>query len=629
MKLGAASFKRSIRETIKTEALLPHSTEPSPFHNPIAQKIKEGKIGFSGPHQATLQDCRNSAKLIITAENCQILLNYFEERKTINDKLGNLYKTLSFTDFILRLAHKRFKEVYYDGRAVVLRDGRDFGGFRGGKGFLRQLGTQQDKKNLFEEYLTMEESTLSPLVIPQATSVVIGTGSRSHESNWDVKRELNESIDIATFSYPAAAEFRGGHTAHYDLLFILKPQSPDADYLYNVDLIRKNPALMNAAKRIYGAPLVFDIDTIDEHHFEMIRSNEGKVYYLHKSTYLARTKNTLKSVLLAADMQMKADNLGRTFQLKGLGLGAFSFSGNENTEKLQALYIQSLLELLSEESFALTHIQCINLINLPTDLARKPGGPFILAEQAIKNIRLIQTVMDPTSSLHQASIGEIGGVVVCGDSGSKFGNEGNIGLGRSSSDDPAAQYSLIDPLILDPDANPVLKHKNCIQVIRQGALSPCPERESTFVRIRRPLPQQPEVSKKFAIGIGLSVGFALFPFYGFITMALCSTLGIVISPFAFRLVVGGLCLSTSGLIALSLRANNRPAQFESVLMERSLKAPGTEPPTQDQTRAPSRRILPQFESQSQASSKKTAQSAEPNNSEANPKKTSPSLSRIS
>jgi hypothetical protein len=59
--------------------------------------------------------------------------------------------------------------------------------------------------------------------------------------------------------------------------------------------------------------------------------------------------------------------------------------------------------------------------------------------------------MDPTSMSHAKGFDiDIGGTVFCGDSGSLVGNEGNMGLDRSSSDNLATQYSLWDPQILAP-----------------------------------------------------------------------------------------------------------------------------------------------------------------------------------
>lgn len=469
----AKSIKASLSTYMKDKKLKPLSQEKNPFHHPLAKSIKDKKIAFSAKDKALIHQCQKSAKLIITKENRKILLNYFIERRKSNDKLGELYQSLTFTDFVLRLFQKRFKEVYFDGRAVVLRNGENHSGHQG-KAYLQKIGTPKDTDNIYQEYLTLEESVLSTLVLPQATSIVLGTGNRSEEHQWNIKQEFNESIDIATFSYPAAAEFRNGNTAHYDLHFIVKPQDEDPTYKKQIAQIKNNSALMKAAREIYGDTFAFESNK--DHGFKTLHVG-GETYYLNKNAYKARTKNVLKTVLLAADAQMQEQGLGKTFQLKGLGLGAFSFTGAENSYKLETLYIQCVKDVIKElkTSNQLKYINCVNLINLPSDYADPTLTANITKQEAtISGIQLLRSVMDPTTNKHKAKIGEIGGVVVCGDSGSKFGNEGNIGLQRSSSDDPAAQYSLFNPLILDPDANPALGKKDCIQMINNGRFEQMP-----------------------------------------------------------------------------------------------------------------------------------------------------------
>ena len=61
--------------------------------------------------------------------------------------------------------------------------------------------------------------------------------------------------------------------------------------------------------------------------------------------------------------------------------------------------------------------------------------------------------MDPTEDSIEDRNTNIGGTIFCGDSASQVGNEGNIGMGRHSSDDPATLYSLLDPYILNPAKN--------------------------------------------------------------------------------------------------------------------------------------------------------------------------------
>jgi hypothetical protein len=493
----AKAVKTRLSTSFEGKALTPLDQSYGPFRNPIAWKVKQEEIAFGKEEKAFIEKCQSSAKLAITDENYQILKEFFDDRKQVADILGKYYQTLSFDNFILRLFHNRYTEVYFGGRAVVLKDGEDVSRCMGdhtgitGRQFLRDVGTADDTQQHYKNYLTLEEAALSHLILPIATSIVIGTGSRS--DTWDVKKELGESIDVSTFSYPAAAEFRDGSTAHYDLYFLTKPQNLDeyakAEFQMQVALIKSNPALMKAARGIYGSKFAFEEDVATE-----FLSVDNKRFYLHKNAYLARTKNMLKTLLLANDQQMKEMGLGQTFQLKGLGLGAFSFT--VSTPLIETMFRQALNEVLNDPTVILQHINCINLINLPS--IREKADGTIVELPSVRNIRLIDSKMSqPTSKIHSQAIGtgEIGSVVICGDSGSKVGNEGNMGAQRSSSDDPASQYSLLNPTILDPDVNPALKEIKCVQVLKTKVapdVTPIPSPPSAGTPIVSTATEQPK-----------------------------------------------------------------------------------------------------------------------------------------
>ena len=463
----AKRAKEEITKLIPEEALTPQSKRSDPFHNPYAIYFYVKAAQFSKETQRLIMECESSAKLIILEEHLIILKSFYENRKKLNDNLGNLYKTISFQDFILRLFNKRYKEVYLDGRAVVGREPNTKINIHNGalgKQFLDFVGSAEDKL-YFKHYLALEEMVLSPLVLPHTQAIVIGTGNRSPEHKWDVSKEFKDSIPMATFSYPAAAEFRDGKTAHYDLLFISKPAAGyNAEQKARIEKLIKNPALLEAAKVIYGTD--FDaksvVDPTDD-SYVAIQTQQNQTYYLNKKAYLSRTKHILKQILTSADTEMANAKLGTTFQLKGLGLGAFAFIGHNADALLEGLYLQALKIALHE--CKLLHIKQINLINLPTTFRLLKDSKLEMG--SINNITLFRTDMEPTSAKRETQIGKVGGTVFCGDSGSAVGNEGNIGLDRSSSDDPAAQYSLHNPLILNPGFNKRLTHENCIHVITQ------------------------------------------------------------------------------------------------------------------------------------------------------------------
>jgi hypothetical protein len=437
------------------------------FGHPIAVKMRDKKYEFSSSATELINTCRDSAKLVITPENHEILLDYFNARKKMDDKLGRLYQDLTFDDFILRLFHKRYKEVYLDGREVHPRDeAKTFAGHshprqkaKLGRDFLRMVGSESDAKDIYREYLTLEEMVLSPLVLPQATSIVIGTGNRSEESGWKIEPEFNSSCDIGVFSYPAASEFRNGLTAHFDPHFLVVRPSESKEEKRFI-----NKALETAARRIYGPRFAFE-ETGSESKDRLVAvlaEGEKTPHFIHKEAYKTRTKNTLRQVLLAADKEMAAQGLGTTFQLKGLGLGAFSFTGKDAPKVIEELYMQALLEVLEENQGSLAHIQRINLINFPSTFPH--DDKIYEAKQYFGSRKMVVTKMnmDPTDETKAANIG---GTVFCGDSGSMAGNEANRGTHRFSSDDPSTQLSLLEPGILDPAFNPGLKDKTCIKIV--------------------------------------------------------------------------------------------------------------------------------------------------------------------
>lgn len=444
------------------------------FSNPIAISVLAMQYGgfFSKKSRELLNECYSSSKLIIQQDHLVILREFFESRRSGSDVLSVLYQDMTFDEFLLRLFHKRYQEVYLDGRAVVGRaEHPDFfiHNVVAGKKFLYGVGGTKDTSGFYKEYLTLEETMLSSLVLPQTMSVVIGTGNRSKK--WDVAGEFVDSIDAAIYSYPAAAEFRNGHTTHYDLLFMTIPHHGYTKaQVAQIQHIIQHPALLVAAKSIYGTVNALSEDDLNKHRdayvYLEVKSpsafdfkREG--YYLHKQAYLHRTKHVLRQVLLSADYEMEKYQLGKTFQLKGLGLGAFAFNTPQASEILESLYLQALKEVITETS--LHYIDRINVINLPTTFGLLNGVVF--EEFNINGVRVISSDMNPTEKHDNPDIGLVGGTVFCGDSGSQVGNEGNVGTHRASSDDPATQYSILNPKILDPDYNKGLQDAGCLYVM--------------------------------------------------------------------------------------------------------------------------------------------------------------------
>ncbi len=418
-------------------------------------------------------DFKKTAKLFITEENLAILHDFFEERKGVNDKLGNLYNIIKFEDFILRLMNKRYKEIYLDGRALVGRDDAPLPRFDSdvqAREFMNNLATKGDANNYYQEYLTPEEMMLAPLVLPQAASLIIGTGNRSDQ--WGAAQVYNEfiqSVDVALLSYPAAAEYRDGRTASYDLLFTTFFNGA-VDRTGNHDKTRKqvlqeNKALMKAAAKIYGANHSLSGNRVTLEPMSA-RHRKGYVEMPHQlniAAYKARTKNTLKLILLAADHDMEKYDLGTTFSLKGVGMGAFSFTGSGKV--FEQLTKQALQEVMGE--ITLSHIKKINLISWPSvfrSVKDERERAVYEGDSTVKGVKVVESNR-PESLKKVAGEEGVAATVYCGDSGSLVGNEGNIGLARGSSDDPAMQYSMYDPQLMDPYRNHYLNQAEAISIV--------------------------------------------------------------------------------------------------------------------------------------------------------------------
>ena len=420
-----------------------------------------------------MQPFINSVKLCVTEENLKIITKYFNAKKREKGKMPDLYNSFAAVeDFILRLYVKRYKSVYLDGRMIYLRNNsRHTSTSDAGKLWLRDVGSITDS-SYYKEYLTLEELVFSALIIPQVTSIIIGTGYRpkTQFNNLTVVEQLNHSINIACISYPAAAEFRGGATVHYDLYAILRPYASNKKavkkYKDVIDAIKEDPALLQAMVSIYGKHSYVASNSIPG----TSEVNLDNGYYISIPAYRARTINLLTSLLLSSDQQMQEHNLGKTFQLKGLGLGAFAFNAQDTKalKILQELYIYCVKAAVCEVQQRLSHINHINIINLPSSFRANSQPLLNLKELKSENFNITISVstcnMNPSNRNFKANIGEIGGISTCGDSGSFFGNEGNIGFGTHSSDNPATQISLAIPDILNPDENDAL-NKNCIFII--------------------------------------------------------------------------------------------------------------------------------------------------------------------
>lgn len=476
--------------TIKMKALVsyqgnntwytPLKASGSVLTNPIAFQHAKNPPQYTPEELAELAACRNSARLVIEKSQLKVLQDYFHEKSDTDTVMGKYYRELSFSDFFLRLYQKRYRTIYLNGRMLIPRSADDilakakskfyYSHFFSSNPYCRYLdlismiGSEADKSGLYREYLTVQEMMLTPTIIPQGLSIMIGTGSR--DDHWPVAEEALAATDLAVLSSAVGPEFNDGATLHLDSQWIvLADQSTDQGYAH-IEALKADKPLVNAARKLYGGALAIDFHPWmarrDKTRNFLLMIVGDQKYWLYKPAYQARLRTLLKTLLLSSDEAMHLANTGTVFNLKGLGLGAFGFSGRINQNILEQCYIDTVKSVLAEIAGLFKHITVVNLINLPSDWSdQNPVTP--VSEYA--GVSLIRSVMSPTEKTIPGRTEVIGGTHACGDSASMWGNEGQIGARRSDSDDPATAYSVLDPLMYDPAHNKRFQSTESIVVL--------------------------------------------------------------------------------------------------------------------------------------------------------------------
>lgn len=462
------SLHRRRFDLVKPEAQHPH---------PLTRAYQEHGLHLNKQQLAALKRLSHSARIYLSDEVEAILKAFFESHQNQNTPLGQLYRTMHFTDFINRLITKTFKSVYLDGRVLYGRPhqahrlinalpGYPNADAKDNLALLQKIGGLQDTEEVFKDYLTLEEIGIKSLLIAQAVCLPIGDGRR--DTTFTEDHSPPHSFQIPVIESLAAAkkqpvvvasisgiEARNGHTIHPDLFIIFAPKTPNHLWKNMVNSLKKS-SYYQVSKQIYGDKLAIDYEAkslAEDKDFVLFGDGEyEQAWYVCTPAYKKRMKLLYRNLLTAADKQMKAYDLGHTFHLKGLGLGYFGFGAA--TPLLEMLSKEALSETLAE--IKLNHIQQINLINWPSQLnqmdAEKPLHQQTALHQiaCIGSIRLYEGIAEPFSVMDEAAK-DLGGTHACADAASQFGNEVHIGMPPSSSDEAATYYALLDPTLLIPD----------------------------------------------------------------------------------------------------------------------------------------------------------------------------------
>lgn len=473
----------------------------SPYKNPLALINRDTPPQYSDSELEVQEACKNSSRIVVEKKHMEVLYQYFTDARTTDSIMGRFYNTMNFEDFLQRLFQKRFLTCYLNGRLLIPRDKSDVLGkalfkdkvskllsgsnpFSHHRQLLLNIGTEADRDEIFKEYLTLHELILTPMLLAQTISIIIGTGSRSID--WPYVREAELSADLVVLTNTVAPEFGNGATLHPDFIFCVLLENHSPQFSTRINNIKENTPLLNAARQLYGGKLAIDYTGDDARknlNDEFLPLNVmGVDVWLYKPAYLARIKSLLKTLFLSNDEAMRRADTGTVFTLKGMGLGEFGFSEPHNQEQLEQLFVQAVKEVLNENAKRFTHIRTVSLTNLPSDWKDWSTNHWMdpREEAKIDGVRLVRSVTTPTSKTLPNDHNEIGGTHFCGDSGSFIGNEGQIGLGRENSDDPATLYSMLDPTQLDPRHNPRLQSADSIVILDSEANTLTPFRESDF-----------------------------------------------------------------------------------------------------------------------------------------------------
>lgn len=473
----------------------------SPYQNALALINRDTPPPYSDSELEVQEACKNSSRIVVEKKHMETLYQYFTEARATDSIMGRFYRTMNFEDFLQRLYQHRFLSCYLNGRMIVPRDRSDVLGkalikdsfhklFHGSSPFshrrqlLLDIGTEADRDEIYKQYLTLEELILTPMLLPQTISITISTGSRS--INWPYAKEAEISADLVVLTNTIAPEFGDGATLHPDFIFCVLLDNHSPQFSTRIKNLKENTPLINAARQLYGGKLAIDFTADDARknlNDDFMPLNVmGVDVWLYKPAYLARIKPLLTTLFLSNDEAMHRADTGSVFILKGMGLGEFGFSEPDNQEKLEQLFVQAVTEVLNENAKKFTHIRTVSLTNLPSDWKDWAVNHWMEPREVSQfdGVRLVRSVTCPTSKTLPNDHNEIGGTHFCGDSGSFVGNEGQIGLGRENSDDPATLYSMLDPTQLDPRHNPRLQTADCIVVLDSETNTFTPFTETDF-----------------------------------------------------------------------------------------------------------------------------------------------------
>ncbi|STY30364.1 Uncharacterised protein [Legionella wadsworthii] len=472
----AASLRTKLGANLRMTKAIPQTLQKffpfTPFQHPLASVMQGSfkRSQLSSMHIEEeefnlIQQLHESNKFYILEDHNKILKQFFSAKQNEDTPLGHLYQNMDYSEFLSRLVTKKFKAVYSDGRLVMPRDHtEEFAKtyqqrkekYKSSRKLLETIGTTEDDL-LYKEYLSLEEASVSPLIVPHAYFLPLSDGRRIEFSpilhglnlqGGNLFDEWNHAHPYpVSISYLAAPEFRNCLSLQYDVLACVhfKSLNGEAEHFVSRQAIAvQQPGFSTVLPAIYGNDNALsnsDNTTSNTITFHSPIFGKGLFYV---DAYKNRLKHNLHQLFLLANLNLNEEG---TITVKGMSLGAFAIQ--ELLYPMESIFYSALEETLAE--LDLPKIKKINLINFPSALEhfRDPDDrEYALLVGHISNTRTINVhgrtieintcVGAPLAAQSDKNLA----THICGDSLSFPGNEAHAGIPpKVSSDDSVMHYA--------------------------------------------------------------------------------------------------------------------------------------------------------------------------------------------
>lgn len=304
---------------------------------------------------------------------------------------------------------------------------------------MEQIGTPEGDAALASNCLSFEEAMARHLLVLQAFSPLIGTGTRDTRTV-DYAKEFHAAYPMAYLSTAFGVEIRDFTTHVLWPYFVTLNTNHDKTEQTILARIQQQPHLMQLMHYMCGDNLPFEFQgNPAEHPERFVPDSVRPGRFFDKLCYKNYCKFMIKQIYLSADIALQAlnptqagDTIKYIMQQKGWGLGAFAYKNPpEMNFILETLFTEALSEVLTDLQgrSPLQAIGTVNCINLPTlwserDVPFNASRPKVLPNPPT-GIQVFETKMDPCQRIENSPLphSEIIVTPVAADALSALGNE--------------------------------------------------------------------------------------------------------------------------------------------------------------------------------------------------------------